>query len=348
MTASVRRSLGEKAVSREPAGSGAASGIASSSAEPVAVAIDLGQTKILAGHVDCLGTVTRQRIRPTVIDDRERLLDCLESLCSELIDEATVAVGIGTAGRIDCVTGKLDWCGRLPLTGLDLAAYLSSKLGVKVGIENDGGAAAIAEHTFGVGRGVDNMILVAVGTGIGGGLILNNRLFRGTAGYAGELGHMVIDHDGPLCVDGCSGVGHLECLASGTCLDRLVKSAVRSRPDGDLGRAVAAGESAAGPLAVALARAGSREAALVIEKVAEMLGVGLVTLVNLLNPEMIVISGGVADAGEFLLGPVRRVVERQAIPAAAAAVRIVQGELGPKACLVGAGLTGLRAAGAVI
>jgi glucokinase len=298
--------------------------------------------------VDSQGRITQQTIHGTEFEDPGKLLNCLEGVSKSLMDDAAAAIGLGVAGRVDRATASLQWCGRLPLEGFDLAGYMASRLGLPVGIENDGGAAALAEHEFGAGRGAEDMILVAVGTGIGGGLILNNQLFRGSTGYAGELGHIVIDYDGPRCLEGCSGVGHLERMASGTSLDALVREAVRSNPEGDLARAVADGRDASGPLAVALARAGSTEAARLIKQLAESLAFGLVSLINLLNPEVIVIGGGVAEAGELLLAPVRTVVNREAIPAAAAAVRIVGAELGSTACLVGAGLIGLRAAGVLV
>jgi glucokinase len=180
--------------------------------------------------------------------------------------------------------------------------------------------------------------MLTLGTGVGGGLILHDRLYRGAVGAAGELGHITIDDDGPPCQGACPGRGHLEVLASGLAADRLADAAAAERPDGDLGRAAAAGREVDTRLLVELASVGPGDARDVLEHVGFHLGVGIADLVNVFNPELVVIGGGFAEAGELLFAPARRVVAERALSPAKEEVRIVKAELGSDAGLTGSAL----------
>jgi glucokinase len=210
-------------------------------------------------------------------------------------------------------------------------------------IENDANAAALAEHRFGAGRGARHMIMLTLGTGIGGGLILDGSLFRGAIGAAGELGHITLDLDGPPCQGTCPGQGHLEALASGTAADALAARIAAERPDGDLGVASQSGRAVDARVAVELALQGPGDAREVLGRIGTYLGVGIASYVNVFNPELVVIGGGFARAGDLLFEPARRVVAERALAPGRELVRIVPAVLGVEAGLIGAGLVGYEA-----
>jgi glucokinase len=231
----------------------------------------------------------------------------------------------------------------IPLAGLDVRDHLSSRFGLPCSIENDANAAALAEHRFGAGKGTRHMIMLTLGTGIGGGLILDGELYRGAVGSAGELGHMTIDLDGPPCQGLCPGFGHLEALASGTAADKLARETAAARPDGDLGRAAAQGREVDARLAVALAAEGPGDARAVLEQIGFYLGIGIASFVEIFNPELVVLGGGFARAGDLLFEPARRVVAERTLPPGRDIVRIVPALLAVEAGLIGAGLIGFEA-----
>jgi glucokinase len=209
---------------------------------------------------------------------------------------------------------------------------------MNVKIDNDANCAAWAEHRFGVGEGCDNFLCVTLGTGIGGGLVLGGALQRGWIGAGGELGHMVVDMDGPPCQGHCPNRGCLEVMASGSALVREASLRVARRPDTALGRALEEGHELTGPFVTELAHDGDPVALDAIQTVGRALGVGLSSLVNVLNPEVIVIGGGVIAAGEMLLEPARREMHARALLPARDAVRIVAAEFGDQAGMIGAAL----------
>jgi glucokinase len=307
------------------------------------IAVDLGGTKLLAGVVDSDGVVVRRTVRPTTRAGENELLAEVEGAVAELIEDGVGAVGVGIPSTIDQRSGTAVSSVNIPLTDVDLPARLRERFGVPAAIENDANAAALAEHRYGAGRGASHMVMLTLGTGIGGGLILDGRLYRGAVGAAAELGHMTIDLDGPRCQGTCPGLGHLEALASGTATDRLAREAAEERPDGDLGSAAAAGRTVDARVAVELAAAGPGDARELLERVGYYLGTGIASLVNVFNPEVVVLGGGFARAGELLFEPARRVVAERALPPARDVVRIVPALLGVEAGLIGAGLVGFEA-----
>src|ERR671918_3044622 len=179
------------------------------------IAVDLGGTKMLAGIVDSEGVVVRRTVLPTNVAGEEELLDALESAVGEFAEEGVEAIGAGIPSTIDQRTGRAVSSVNIPLTDVDLRARLRERFGVPAAIENDANAAALAEHRYGAGRGARHMVMLTLGTGIGGGLILDGRLYRGAVGAAAELGHVTIDFDGPPCEGRCPGFGHLEAYATG-------------------------------------------------------------------------------------------------------------------------------------
>jgi glucokinase len=310
------------------------------------IAVDLGGTKLLAGVVDSDGVVVRRTVRRTTVASENELLAELEDAVGELVDDQVGAIGVGIPSTIDQRAGRAVASVNIPLADVDLPARLRERFGLPAAIENDANAAALAEHRYGAGRGTKHMVMLTLGTGIGGGLILDGHLYRGAVGAAAELGHVTIDLDGPPCQGLCPGFGHLEALASGTAADKLARETAASHPDGDLGRAAAGGREVHARLAVELAAQGPGDARDVLDKIGFYLGVGIASFVEIFNPELVVLGGGFARAGELLFEPARRVVAERTLTPARDVVRIVPGLLGVEAGLIGAGLVGFEALGA--
>jgi glucokinase len=306
------------------------------------IAVDLGGTKLLAGIVDEDGVVVRRNVRSTETGSEERLVAELEAAIEEFVDGGA-AIGVGIPSTIDQRRGLAVSSVNVPLDDLDLREHLTSRFGLPAAIENDANAAALAEHRFGAGRGTQHMTMLTLGTGIGGGLILDGRLYRGSIGAAAELGHITLDIDGPECLGNCPGRGHLEALASGKATDALARELAAERPAGDLGRAAAEGKAVDARLAIDLAADGPGDARTLLEEVGTRLGEGIASLVNIFNPEVVVLGGGFARAGDLLFEPARRVVAERALVPARDFVRIVPAVLGVEAGLVGAGLVAFEA-----
>jgi glucokinase len=307
------------------------------------IAVDLGGSKLLAGLIDREYVALRRTVRSTDVSDEETVVAQVEDAIEEVGEAGFDALGIGIPSTIDQRLGRAVSSVNIPLADIDLREHLERRFGVPVMIENDGNAAALAEHRLGAGRGTRHMVMLTLGTGIGGGLVLDGRLYRGAVGAAGELGHITIDLDGPSCQGICPGRGHLEALASGTAADALAARVAAERPEGDLGRAAAAGRTVDARLAVELATEGPGDARGVLDHVGSHLGIGIASYVNVFNPEVVVLGGGFARAGDLLFEPARRVVAERALPPARDLVRIVPAVLGVEAGLVGAGLVGFEA-----
>ena len=297
------------------------------------IGVDVGGTKILAGRVSRDGAIEQRHELPTPTISEPALLEGLANAVEQLLAADVTGVGFGIPSTIDQRTGTAVSSVNIPLTDVDLRTWGADRFGVPVGVDNDANAAALAEWAAGAGRGTRHMIMLTLGTGFGGGLILDGRVYRGAVGAAGELGHMVVEHDGVPCQGACTGRGHIEGYASGRAADARAAAA--------LGAGVDPHEL------VARALAGDAAAHDVLVDVGRRLGSAMGSLVNVFNPELIVIGGGFgAAAGELVLEPARAVVAREALPPARDLVRIVLAELGSDAGLVGAGLIGFEAADA--
>ena len=216
-----------------------------------------------------------------------------------------------------------------------LRDMVRERYGVDAFLVNDASAAALGEHRFGAGRGVSHLVLLTLGTGIGGGIIINGEMYGGACGSAGEIGHMVIDVNGPECA--CGNRGCLEALASGTAVARDAIRRIRQGEKSSLVEMVGGKiEDITAEKVGAAARNGDSLALDVLAQAANYLGVGMANLVNIFNPEMIVLGGGMAKLGDLLIDPARRVVAEKAFPISAQAVRIVTAQLGDEAGVYGA------------
>jgi len=294
-----------------------------------AIGIDLGGTKIRAGVVDREGRVGRHDTRRTPVTSEDALLEELDSVVESLLDDEVEALGFGIPSTIDQRTGRAISSVHVPLANIDFRDRMASRFGLPVGIDNDGNCAAIAEWQLGAGRGASHVIALTLGTGIGGGLILDGRPYRGSIGAGAELGHMVLDYGGATCGQGCTGHGHFEVFAAGSAADDLAER--HFGPGADARRLVAEAE------------AGSQVAIDDLAELGHRLGAGIATLVNIFNPELVIIGGGFSDAGELIFGPARETLAVEALAPGRDLVRIVSAELGPDAGMVGAALVGFEA-----
>jgi glucokinase len=310
------------------------------------IAMDLGGTKLLTGLVARDGVVVKRTVAQTDTSSQENVVAQIDRSIEEYMGDEVVGIGIGVPSLIDQRSGQAVSSVNAPIHGFALRDHVGGKFGLPTALENDANAAALAEHVFGAGRGTRQMIMLTLGTGIGGGLIVNGELYRGAYGAAAELGHITIDLDGPKCQGTCPGFGHLEVLASGTAAGALARERADANPEGDLGRAAAAGREIDARLAVELAREEPGDALEVITEIGRRLGVGIANYVNIFNPDVVVLGGGFARAAELLVDPALEVVRKHALEPSRSTVRIVLAVLGVEAGLIGGGLVGFGAADA--
>jgi glucokinase len=306
---------------------------------PRTIGVDLGGTKLLAGAVDEGFGVLHRSQRTVAGLDQSALIDTAVDAVLEAREAAggeVTAVGFGIPCLMDQRTGIGVVAVNLALANIAFADVMTERLGLPVFVDNDGNMAALAEHRAGAARGFSEAVVLTVGTGIGGGLILRNELYRGAIGSGAELGHVVIDMDGPKCQGNCPNHGCVEALASGTALAREAVLMAEQRPDSGLGQALGEGREIVGPLVTELAHDGDEAAIAVVELIGRRLGVALASFVNIFNPEVIVIGGGVIAAGELLLDPARQVMAERALPPSRDEVRIVGAHFGVEAGMIGA------------
>jgi glucokinase len=308
--------------------------------------VDIGGTKVFAVLVDEEGCVLERASHPTDPEaGTASILLALDQLCGRACaDSRPSAIGIAAAAYVEYPSGRIAFAPNLTYEQADLAAVGRRRYGVEVVVENDANAAAWAEQQYGAGRGSDEMLMLTVGTGIGGGVVVRGELFRGHLGFAGELGHITLVDGGPQCA--CGERGCLEALASGNAIGRMAREGIAAAPDSILMEL--AGDSPnriTGALVSEAAHAGDEFAAGVLQRAGRWLGAGLTSLVNAFDPNVIVIGGGGAAAGRFLLEPARleldrRLGRRRRIPP------IVTATLGNDAGAIGAAsLARLRVAG---
>lgn len=306
------------------------------------IGVDLGGTKLLGGVVDpSLGVHHRTQRTVAGLDQRDLLQVAVDAVteCRDAADGEIEAVGFGLPVLMDRRAGR----GRevaavgvnTTLRDVPFADVMSERLGLPVFLDNDGNTAALAEHRAGAARGASEAIVITLGTGIAGGLILHDELYRGAFGAAGELGHMVIELDGPRCHGHCPNHGCAEVYCSGTALTQEAERLAAIRPGSGLARLLET-STLAGPLVTELAHDGDGAAREAITLIGERLGVVIANILNIFNPEVVVIGGGVIAAGELLLAPARAVVAERVLPFLRDSVGIVAARFGVEAGMVGA------------
>ena len=303
------------------------------------IGVDMGGTKLLAGAVDGRLGVHHRVQRSVAGLDQSALIETAVDAVVEARESAGAeigAVGFGIPCLMDQRSGRGVVAVNLPLFDVPFAAVMTERLGLPVFVDNDANAAALAEHRAGAARGFSEAVVLTIGTGIGGGLILRDEVYRGAVGAAAELGHMVIDIDGPPCQGNCPNRGCFEAVASGTALAREAVRIAGEQPRSGLGRALTEGRLIAGPLVTELAHDGDGAALEAMQLIGERLGVAIANFVNIFNPQVVVIGGGVIAAGELLLAPARAVVAARALPPSRDEVLIVAARFGVEAGMIGA------------
>jgi glucokinase len=300
------------------------------------IGVDLGGTKALVGVLD--GTEVRYESREASTgQDEDELVELLVREVTDARDArpGVTAVGLGIPATIDHDRGLAVAAVNLPLTDLPIRDLISERVGLPVFVDNDGNVAALAEYLFGAAKGKPNMVMLTVGTGIGGGLILGGKVYRGASGAGAELGHTVIQADGPPCQGNCPNHGCVEALASGTALGREGRAAAESAPDSALGKLLAAAETVDGKAVTMAALDGDQTAIDVFELIGSRLGVACSSFANIFQPDAIVVGGGVIAAGELLLEPARRELRQRALNPMNA-TPILAATLGNDAGMIGA------------
>jgi glucokinase len=295
-----------------------------------AIGVDLGGTKILAGVITRDGSIVRRHERVTPQDSQEHVLAELEAAVAELLDDSVGAVGFGVPSPIDQEHGIVVRCVNVPLENAPLRDRMHERFGIPAGLDNDANAAAIGEWRAGAGRGEDDIVMLTLGTGVGGGVISRGAPFRGRNGAGAELGHVVVVHDGRPCQGACTGHGHLEAYVSGSA-------------------ATAAAREAFGPAVdahrlVRLANEGDARAKELLEEIARYLGSGIGSFVNVFGPQLVILGGGFGVAAyDHLRGPAEEVVRREALEPMRGVVQFAKAELGTAAGLIGAAFVGFEA-----
>lgn len=304
------------------------------------IGVDIGGTKVLGGVVDPDGTIVGLARRETPADDVGKTLDFIVEVVQELASTHEVgAVGIGAAGWIDATRSTVLFAPNLAWRHEPLRDRIAERIDLPVVVENDGNAAAWAEFRYGAAReAAESMVLVAVGTGIGGGLVMHGELVRGGHGMAAEMGHVRVVPDGELC--GCGRRGCIEQYASGSALVRYARNRATADPRTAVRLLDLAGGSVdgiSGPLVTRAAQEGDPASRAAFAEVGRWLGSGLADMVQLLDPEVLVVGGGVVEAGELLLAPARAAfVDELAARGSLPVAPIVPALLGNTAGVVGA------------
>jgi glucokinase len=278
------------------------------------IGVDLGGTKMLIGVLSGTEPLYEQREASTGQTEDE-LVELLVKEVTEAREARpeVVGVGLGIPATIDHDRGIAVSAVNLPLSDLAIRDIVSERVGLPVFVDNDGNVAALAEHLYGAAVGMPDIVMLTVGTGIGGGLILNGQIYRGSTGAGAELGHVVIQADGPPCQGNCPNHGCVEALASGTALGREGRAAAESAPDSALGKLLAEGAAIDGRAVTDAALAGDETAIGVFELIGSRLGVACASFANIFQPNAIVVGGGVIAAGDLLLDPARREVRERAL-----------------------------------
>ncbi len=304
--------------------------------EPETIGVDLGGTKMLVGVLGGTEVLWESREASTGQTEDE-LVELLVREVSEAHEARpdAKAVGLGIPATIDHERGVAVSAVNLPLDDLPIRDLVSERVGLPVFVDNDANVAALAEFLFGAAKGKPNTVMLTVGTGIGGGLILNGEVFRGATGAGAELGHTVIQADGPPCQGNCPNHGCVEALASGTALGREGLAAAESTPDSALGKMLAAGEEVDGTAVTRCAIDGDETAVAVFDLIGGRLGVACASFANIFQPDAIVVGGGVIAAGDLLLDPARREVRERALRPMNE-TPIVEATLGNDAGMIGA------------
>jgi glucokinase len=301
------------------------------------IGVDLGGTKMLLGVLDASSKVLWESREASTGQTEDELVELLirEVEAARAKCPGVEAIGLGIPATVRHDEGVAVSAVNLPLENLPVRQLVTDRVGLPVFVDNDANVAALAEHLYGAAKGADHAVMLTIGTGIGGGLILGGEVYRGATGAGAELGHTVIEIDGPACQGNCPGHGCVETLASGTALGREGRAAAEREKASTLAQMLADGETIDGKAVTEAALGGDAAAKGVFDLVGSRLGVALTSFANIFEPEVFVIGGGVIAAGDLLLEPARRELERRALPPMKR-IPVVAAELGADAGMIGA------------
>jgi glucokinase len=300
-----------------------------------AIGVDIGGTKIAAAVVTPEGNILSEVRYPTQAAPPDRLIETVAQAITEVKDGFEVGgVCVAVPGRILASENKVISAPNLhEIEDIRLDEEIGRRTGLMVTVENDANAAAWGEFRFGAGRGLQHMVSITLGTGVGGGIITHGMLLRGAQGAGGELGHVTIDPTGPRC--GCGNYGCLEALASGTAIQRRAREVANERSTSALGR-LAIERQVLGEDVTRLAQEEDDASISVLEETGRWLGIGLAGFVNTFNPEVIAVGGGASQAGELILESARKEVQLRASSPSRDLVEIKEATLGPESGVLGA------------
>jgi glucokinase len=302
----------------------------------VVLGVDVGGTKIAVAAIDGV-TATHAVEHPTVLVSTDALLDGLEHAVRDVIRDAgqPEAIGVGVPSQIDYETGTVESSVNIPLMGVPLREELGRRFDVPVFVDNDANCAALAEAHI---VGARDLVMLTLGTGVGGGVVMNGLTFRGAHGLGAELGHMTINPDGPSCPGNCPNHGCLEAYCSGQALERDATELASDKPESGLAGRAGPDGRVSGRELVAAAEDGDPDALRLMENFARILGVGIATCVNVFEPERLAIGGGVSRVSHLFLDRAVNEAGSRALPALWQRVTIALAEGGADAGVIGAGV----------
>ncbi len=310
------------------------------------IGIDVGGTNVKIALVDDNGKIIYSNSVPTYAKmGYEYTVNNIKQAIKDLMKETNTTpsdiegIGFDFPGQVDCKTGVVKLAPNIPgWVNVPIAQMIEDEFHIPTRIDNDVRCAALGELKFGAGRGCENFICITVGTGIGSGIVINGKVVRGATNAAGELGHIKLQmNGGPIC--GCGDTGCLEAFASGPAIVAMAQEYIKGGKSTKFREMAAVEGGEITPYMVAkAAEEGDPVAKRIFEIVGEYIGIGLTSVINLLNPERVIIGGGVAESGELLLGPIRKIIKERAMVVAGNAVEIVPAQLGNSAGVIGASM----------
>ncbi|MDO8886317.1 ROK family protein [Candidatus Oleimmundimicrobium sp.] len=312
------------------------------------VGVDIGGTKTTVALLDERDGILCERVEPTSRADfdesqqgSQRILNQVISLINKVCDVSGIAlsdvsgIGNGVAGTIDFKSGTVIFSPNLPFRNFGFKDAMYQHFKIPIFLDNDANVAVWGEKCFGAGRNASEIVGVTIGTGIGGGLIINDKIYRGAVGCAAEIGHMIIDRNGPRC--GCGNYGCFEAMAAGSAIAKKARAVIAKKPDALILKMAGGNIDKVNGESLVLAAAEGDELALgVLREIGEIIGVAFTSLVNIFNPEVIIVGGGVAETGDLILNFAEDIVRNYAIKPNSEIVKIVKAELGNKAGFMGA------------
>jgi len=305
--------------------------------------VDVGGTKVAVAAI-AGGEANEHSLRPTDTSSSEALLEGIEQAVAAVIEQtgAPTAIGVGVPSQVEFATGTVITSTNVPLEGIELRGELERRLGAPVYVDNDANCAALAEAHSCEGGPVSELVMYTLGTGVGGGIVIGGRIYRGATGLGAELGHAVVQADGPSCPGRCPSRGCLEALCSGTALARDGSELARDDPGSTLGRLAAEQGEVKGSDVVDAARAGDPGARELMQRLGRWLGVGLAGAANSFEPQLIVIGGGLSNGADQFLEAARAEAGARALPAIWERVSLAIAGAGPEAGVIGAGTLALQ------